>query len=152
MARIDFTLRHPVALPARAVFDELVDWRGHAQWVPMTRVVIESGDGGPGTVFIATTGLGPAALPDRMRVESLDPQAMTVRIVKIGPVLRGDVDIAVTEAGPSTCVVIWRENIVLPWLPQLLSGPVAAATRKGFEKSLDRMARKMRQGLGVRSR
>jgi hypothetical protein len=78
-------------LPARAVFDELIDWQGHAKWVPLTRVEILKGDGGPGTEFIATSGIWPAALPDRMRVDSLDADAMTVRVTKFGPVLTGDV-------------------------------------------------------------
>ena len=57
--------RSRVTCPCRAsvVFDELIDWKGHANWVPLTRVEILSGDGGPGTEFVATSGAratGPA--------------------------------------------------------------------------------------------
>lgn len=141
MARVEFTAKRSLLLPARTVFDALTDWRGHADWVPMTRVSIESGDGGVGTVFVATTGLGPAALPDRMRVEQLDADAMTVHIIKIGPVLRGDVRIAVTETSNITCDVTWHEDIVVPMLPAFAAPAVAAATKTAFEKSLDRLVR-----------
>ena len=97
MAQVDFTVVRSIPLPAREVFDELTDWAGHAEWVPMTRVEILAGEGGPGTEFIATTGLGPAALPDRMRVDSLDPDTMTVVITKIGPVLTGEVHLCVVR-------------------------------------------------------
>ncbi len=144
MARVEFTARKHLRMPAPAVFGALVDWRGHADWVPMTRVRIEEGDGGEGTVFVATTGLGPAALPDRMRVESLDAQAMTADIVKIGPVLRGDVHIGVAPLSNTTCEVRWHEDITVPGVPSFAAPAVATATRKAFEKSLDRLAKRLR--------
>lgn len=144
MARVEFTAHKHLRLPAQSVYDALIDWRGHADWVPMTRVRIEAGDGGEGTVFVATTGLGPAALPDRMRVESLDAQAMTADIVKIGPVLRGDVRIEVVPLSNTTCEVRWHEDITVPALPNFAAPAVAAATAKAFEKSLDRLAKRLR--------
>ena len=145
MARVHFTVNRRLHLPARTAFDELVDWRGHAAWVPMTRVVIEAGDGGAGTTFVATTGLGPLALPDRMRVESLDPISRAVHIVKIGPVLTGDVRLAVTPATEASCDVMWDEDIQVPLLPGFLSTPVGFAARKAFEVSIDRMAKHARK-------
>jgi len=145
MARVHFTVRRHLPLPARVAFDELVDWRGHAQWVPMTRVVIESGDGGAGTTFVATTGLGPLALPDRMRVESLDATQMTVHIVKIGPVLTGDVRLAVEPVTDDSSDITWDEDVRVPLLPGFLSKPVGAVARKAFEVSIDRMAKRARQ-------
>ena len=130
-------------LPARAVFDELVDWRGHAEWVPLTRVVIEQGDGRQGTVFVATTGIGPLALPDRMRVDALDDEAMTVRVTKIGPVLTGTVDLAVTPMPANRCRLDWVEDIRVPGLPQFLASPVGAVARLGFEMSIRRMAKRI---------
>jgi hypothetical protein len=118
----------------------LIDWRGHAKWVPLTRVKILSGDGGPGTEFIATTGVGPLALPDRMRVDALDPMAMAVRITKIGPVLSGLVHLRVTSTGESTSRLEWVEDIRVPGVPQFLAKPVGWAARKGFQTSITRMA------------
>lgn len=141
MANVRFIVTRDLPLSADVAFAELIDWRRHAEWVPMTRVVIEEGDGGPGTVFVATSGLGPAALPDRMRVDALDPTAMTVRVTKIGPVLTGFVDLSVTATGASTSRLTWLEDIRVPVLPQLLARPVGAAARKAFEMSIDRMAK-----------
>lgn len=145
MARVHFVVRRHLTLPARVVFDELVDWRGHAEWVPMTTVVIESGDGGAGTTFIATTGLGPLALPDRMRVDSIDAEQMTVHISKIGPVLTGEVHLAVDPVTATSCELTWDEDVVVPYLPSFLSKPVAFAARKAFEVSITRMTKRARQ-------
>lgn len=141
MANVRFIVTRDVPLPADVAFTELIDWKGHAEWVPMTQVTIEEGDGGPGTVFVATSGLGPAALPDRMRVDALDPAAMTVRVTKIGPVLTGYVDLAVTATSESSSRLTWLEDIRVPILPQFLARPVGAAARKAFEMSIDRMAK-----------
>ena len=144
MADVRFLVTRELDLPARAVFDELVDWRGHAAWVPLTRVIIEQGDGGPATVFVATSGIGPFALPDRMRVDALDAEAMTVRVTKIGPVLTGTVDLSVTPLPQNRCRLDWAEEIRVPYLPQLLARPVAAAARLGFGAALSRLATRMR--------
>ena len=141
MAHVRFTVIRDLPLPARAVFGELVNWRGHADWVPLTRVQVIAGDGGAGTVFVATTGIGPFALPDRMRVDDLDPLAMTVRITKIGPVLSGRVDLAVTSTGASESRLDWVEDIRVPYVPQFLAGPIAAATSRGFQASISRLAK-----------
>ena len=144
MARVHFAVRRHLDLPARVAFDELIDWRGHAEWVPMTRVVIEGGDGGAGTTFLATSGLGPLALPDRMRVESLDDQAMRVHIVKIGPVLTGDVHLAVESVGDTACTVIWDEDVRMPVLPQFLAKPIGAVARFAFNLAIGTMEKRVR--------
>ncbi len=146
MSRVRFTVVRRVRHSARMVFAELVDWRGHADWVPMTRVTIEAGNGGAGTTFVATTGLGPLALLDRMRVESLDDAALTVHVVKIGPVLTGDVFLEVIPASDDACDVVWDEDIRVPLLPSFLARPVGAVARKAFEMSLDRMASRITPG------
>jgi hypothetical protein len=143
MANVYFTVTRDLPLPADVVFGELIDWRGHANWVPLTRVTVISGDGGPGTEFVATSGIGPVALPDRMRVDELDPAAMTVRITKIGPVLTGHVDLSVASTGDSASRLTWVEDIRVPGVPQFLAKPVAAAARKGFETSITRLARRL---------
>lgn len=140
MARVAFTVERDLAFPADRVFEELIDWRGHARWVPLTRVVVESGDGGVGTVFVATSGVGPLALADRMRVDAMDPVTRTVLVTKIGPVLTGVVRLAVAPTGASTSRLDWGEDIRVPVLPQFLARPVAAAAAKGFRMSIDRLA------------
>jgi hypothetical protein len=140
MANVRFTVTRDLPQPADVVFGELIDWKGHAVWVPLTRVRILSGDGGPGTEFVATTGIGPAALPDRMRVDELDPAAMTVLITKIGPLLTGTVHLSVLTTGDSSSRLDWVEDIRVPGVPQFLAKPIAAAARKGFQSSITRMA------------
>lgn len=141
MAQVDFTVVRTLPLPAEAVFDELIDWAGHAQWVPVTRVEIHRGDGGPGTEFTATTGVGPVALPDRMRVESWDPEAMTVAIEKIGPVLTGDVRLRVVGTGETSSRLEWVEEVRVPYAPQFLARPMAFAARRGFSSAIGRMVK-----------
>jgi hypothetical protein len=140
MANVYFTVTRNLPIPARVVFNELIDWKGHAAWVPLTRVEVLRGDGGPGTEFVATTGIGPVGLPDRMRVDELDPEAMTVRITKIGPLLTGLVHLSVTSTTETTSRLEWVEDIRVPGVPQFLARPVAAVTRKGFQTSITRLA------------
>ena len=109
--------------------------------MPLTRVEVLRGDGGPGTEFVATTGIGPLALPDRMRVDELDSSAMTAHITKIGPVLTGTVLLTVTSTGENTSRLDWVEDIRVPGVPQFLAKPLAAAARKGFRTAITRMAK-----------
>lgn len=143
MARVVFSVERELGFPAERVFDELIDWPGHARWVPLTRVSIESGDGGVGTQFVASSGLGPLSLPDRMRVDALDRVERTVLVTKIGPVLTGVVRLAVVPTGESSCRLDWVEDIRVPGLPQSLSRPVAAVAAKGFSASIARLARQL---------
>ena len=141
MANVHFTVTRDLPVAAEVVFAELIDWKGHAKWIPLTRVQVLSGDGGPGTEFVATSGIGPVALPDRMRVDELDAAAMTVHISKIGPVLTGVVQLSVTATTETTSRLEWVEDIRVPGVPQFLARPVAAAARKGFQASITRMTR-----------
>ena len=63
MAAVRFEVRHSFTAPARVVWDELIDWKGHEAWIPATKVEIHT-DGDPtavGAEFTATTGYGPLA-------------------------------------------------------------------------------------------
>ena len=131
MARVRFTVTRDLNLPADAVFAELIDWKAHEDWVPLTKVIIHSGDGGAGTEFTATSGIKPLALPDRMRIDSLDAETMTVHVTKLGPVLTGTVELKVTPTGATSCRLDWFEDVRVPVLPQFLATPVGAAARQG---------------------
>ena len=143
MARVRFTVTRELNLPADAVFAVLIDWKAHEDWVPLTKVVIHSGDGGAGTEFTATSGFGPLALPDRMRIDSLDAETMTVHVTKLGPVLTGTVELSVTSTGSTSCRLDWFEDVRVPVLPQFLATPVGAAARQGFTTSIKKMAKKL---------
>lgn len=137
---VSFVATRLMPYSAGRVFAALIDWPGHANWVPLTTVEIVNGDGGVGTEFIATTGLGPAALPDRMRVDALDADAMRVDITKLGPMLTGSVVITVYPVTEWTCRVEWTEDVVVKRLPHLFALPAAAASKVAFEQSLRRLA------------
>ena len=143
MARVRFTVTRDLNLPADAVFAELIDWKAHEDWVPLTKVIIHSGDGGAGTEFTATSGIKPLALPDRMRIDSLDAETMTVHVTKLGPVLTGTVELKVTPTGATSCRLDWFEDVRVPVLPQFLATPVGAAARQGFTTSIKKMAKKL---------
>ncbi len=74
MAQVHFTVQRDLALPARVVFDELVDWKAHEDWVPLTKVEILSGEGGTGTEFIATPEWGHWLYPIACGSTSLIPK------------------------------------------------------------------------------
>jgi carbon monoxide dehydrogenase subunit G len=143
MARVQFTVSRNLDLPAERVFAELIDWKAHEDWVPLTKVVIHSGDGGAGTEFTATSGIKPLALPDRMRIDSLDSEAMTVHVTKLGPILTGTVELSVTSTGSNSCRLDWFEDVRVPVLPQFLATPVGAAARQAFTTSIKKMAKKL---------
>jgi len=68
-----------------------------------------------------------------------------VHIVKIGPVLTGDVRLAVEPVTDDSSDITWDEDVRVPLLPGFLSKPVGAVARKAFEVSIDRMAKRARQ-------
>ena len=60
MAAVEFEVVRRFEAAARTVWDELIDWSGHAQWVPMTRVEVDAGDPTVvGATFTAWTGPTP---------------------------------------------------------------------------------------------
>jgi Polyketide cyclase / dehydrase and lipid transport len=132
MAHVSFNVTRSMPLAAADIFAALVDWRGHAGWVPLTKVQVLSGDGGAGTEFIATTGIGPLALPDRMRVDSLDTAAMSVRITKLGPHLTGNVTLKVTPTSATTSRLEWSEHLDASKLPKFLATPVGHLAALSF--------------------
>lgn len=143
MARVRFTVVRDLAFPADVVFAALIDWAGHATWVPLTRVQVLEGDGDAGTRFVATSGLGPLALPDRMTVTALDHAAMSVDVEKTGPVLTGTVHLSVTVIDDHRSRITWFEDVHVPGLPPFLAPPVAAAAKAAFSASITRLARQL---------
>jgi uncharacterized protein YndB with AHSA1/START domain len=144
MAAVTFEVVHRFDASAESVWDELIDWRGHAAWVPMTRVAIGAGDPhAVGATFTAWTGPGPLALEDRMRVTTLDwdPGTSSGRceVDKLGPVLRGTASFTV-EPVTGGSLVRWIEDVTVPVVPQLLSPVVAWIGATGFRLGMRRLA------------
>lgn len=125
---MQFDIVRRIEAPVRGVWDVLVDWPGHADWIPATTV--DAGEGDPAAVgytFTAWTGFRPLALEDRMRVTRCDFDDATMvgvcEVDKIGPVLGGSAGFTVRPEGDGTRLE-WREDVTVPYLPRFLA-PVA---------------------------
>lgn len=143
--RVVFGVSRVLELTPQQAWSELVDWAGHARWVPMTRVEVDPAD--PDR-FTAWSGVGPLALEDRMRAEEqrFDGSNGYCRVSKLGPVLVGTAEFAVSPAmRDGTAVVEWREDVEVPALPRVLVPVVAAASSALFGWSLRRMERRARR-------
>ncbi len=146
MARVHFELTRRFDAPVRKVWDELVDWPGHGAWIPATKIEAEPGDPtAVGYTFTAWSGFRPLALEDRMRVTRCDwDEAAATGICdvdKLGPVLGGSAGFTVRTDGAGT-MLEWREDVTVPYLPQLLAPLAALAGRIGFGlalRSLDKV-------------
>ena len=140
--RVFFQLSKTIPISPERAWDRLSDWSTHGEWIPMTRMEVDPAD--PNR-FTAWSGLGKLALEDRMQVvaTSTDTETKTCRVAKLGPVLVGEAEFAVSPAStPGHAVIQWREDVSVPYLPSFLA-PVAAALGKAlFGASIKRMAKK----------
>ncbi len=95
------------------VWEVLVDWPGQSRWIPLTKVSVVEGDGGEGSLVLAVTALGPAALRDELRVVRVDAP-YEVRVVHCGKVLRGPGSMRCTAMGGDRTQVVMHEWFHLP--------------------------------------
>lgn len=148
MARVQFNLEYFFDAPAQVVFEELVDWKGHENWIPSTQVEIHtSGDpAAPGAEFTAWTGLAlgttigrKLSLQDRMRVESSHFDDLTqvgeCKVEKIGPLLTGWAAFTVEQLSGETSSktrMHWVEDVKVPYAPQFVAPVGAVIGKNGF--------------------
>jgi hypothetical protein len=151
MAAVQFELSRRFQVPARQLWDELVDWPAHGAWIPVT--TIEGGPGDPSAVgytFTGWTGIRPVALEDRMRVTRCDwdeaAQTGTCDVEKLGPVLGGTAGFTVRGESDGS-VLDWREDVTVPHLPGFLSSIAAFIGRAGFAMALRRLDKAMARSL-----
>ncbi len=147
MAKIRFDVRHRFDQSAKAVWDELVDWEGHANWIPATKMEVEPGDPTEvGREFTARSGFGPVALVDTMRVVSCDWDDTTdsgdCEVEKIGPVLVGRAGFTVAPDGDGS-VVDWVEDIEMRRLPQFLAPIAAKLGAAGFKQGMKGLSKQL---------
>jgi hypothetical protein len=145
MAAVRFHVRHDFAAAARDVWHELVDWEGHAAWVPSTRMKVDPGDPTEvGATFTAFTGVGPIVLEDRMRVMRCAWDDLSSRgdckVEKLGPVIGGTAafTVAPTDKG---AVVEWFEDVTVPRLPQPVAPAAAWIGAAGFRRAMRKLAK-----------
>ena len=145
MALIEFTVVHDFDASARTVWDAMIDWPGHGDWIPMTRVEIDSGDATEvGGMFTGYTGYGPLTLVDRMRVTSIEWDDTTSRgaceVEKLGPVLTGRAGFTIT-GDAANARVQWFEEITVPYVPQVLAPIVNKVSAFGFSMGMRQLAK-----------
>ena len=145
MAKIHFDVRHHFDQSAKVVWDELVDWKGHGDWIPATKMEVEPGyPTDVGREFTARSGFGPVALVDTMRVLSCDWNEAAgsgdCQVEKIGPVLFGQAGFTVTPDGDGSRVD-WVEDIELRWLPQFLAPIAGWLGAMGFKQGMKGLAK-----------
>ena len=145
MADVQFRVHYDFEVPARVLWDELVDWEAHAAWIPLTRMEVEPGDPtAVGATFTAYTGLGPLALKDRMRVTACDwdeaAGSGTCTVEKLGPVLLGQAGFTV-ESTSTGSTIDWFEDVQVKYLPGLLAPVAAKAGAAGFKQGMKRLAK-----------
>lgn len=153
MAR--FTVTRDVAAGATDVWNALVDWPRHGDWVPLTTVRVRTDrPGGVGAEFVAFTGLGPLGFDDHMRVVVWEPPVAggpgTCEVVKLGRVLRGRARFTVTPLAGRRCRVVWFEDVTLtPHAITRFGGPVLSLVgRLGFTSMLKALERDVATPVG----
>jgi hypothetical protein len=112
VARVD------VAAPPKAVWDKLVDWPTHRQWMVLTKVESTTEDReGVGAGIVGVTGIGPVAFQDPMTVTAWQPPPVPVarcEVAHMGRIVRGAGAFEVEET-PTGSRVVWSEWVRLPF-------------------------------------
>lgn len=110
MSRVAVHAAADVAASAERVWDVLVDWSRHAEWVPLTRA---TGGAGKGERIEAWTGVGRFGFLDRMEITVWEPpHRVTVR--HVGTPVRGQGRFDLLDLPAGRCRVTWSELIDLP--------------------------------------
>lgn len=158
MAKVYFTLDILFDAPAKAVWDALVDWKGHEKWIPSTFVELH-GAGDPtavGSEFTAWTGLAlgtkvgrKLALEDHMRVDALEfdesRQTGECLVTKLGSPLTGTAAFTVAPAAGrrQATQMNWVEDVKVAYAPQFLAPLFAMIGKAGFQFGMRRLARQL---------
>ena len=120
----ELVLSVEVAAPAEQVWAALVDWESQGEWMLLTDVVVQDGDGqvpgaqGVGGRILARTGIpfpGSRRLgvPDPMLITAWEPPRR-VDVRHLGRVVRGTGTFEVLPRGDSACTFVWTESLDLP--------------------------------------
>lgn len=126
MSRVAVHASADVAAPAWRVWDVLVDWPRHGEWVPFTRA---EGGAGEGERLEAWTGVGPVGFLDTMVITEWRPPHR-VRVRHTGTLVRGEGRFELLDLPGDRCRVTWAELVDLPFGPAgragwLVAGPAA---------------------------
>lgn len=145
MVAINFTVVHKFDAPALVVWNEMIDWPSHADWIPATRMEMDGGDTqAVGGTFTGYTGFGPLTLVDRMRIAEIewDDATSTGRCVveKLGPVLQGTAGFTVSPTATGS-QVSWFEDVTVPYLPEATAPVINKLSAAGFSAGMRKLAK-----------
>jgi carbon monoxide dehydrogenase subunit G len=99
-----------VEAPAERVWEVLVDWQRHGEWVPFTRA---EGGAEEGASVEAWTGVGTVGFLDTMVISDWEPPTrVTVR--HTGRLVRGEGRFDLLDLPGGRCRVTWSELVDLP--------------------------------------
>jgi len=76
-----------------------------------------------------------------MRVTRRDDETKEATFLKLGPLLTGTASFSVQRYDDNSCIVTWRENVKVLYLPGFLSTPLTALTLRLFRYALRRLPR-----------
>lgn len=144
-AAVRFEVRTSFDAPPRRVWDEMIDWNGHGEWIPATRMEVAPGDAtAVGAELTAFTGYGPLTLEDRMRVARCtwdDEESIgDCEVEKLGPVLTGRAGFTVVPEG-SGAAVVWLEDVTVPYAPGFTAPVIAKLSALGFKLAMRSLAK-----------
>jgi hypothetical protein len=140
-ARVVFEVDVEIPLTSQEAWNRLTDWPSHGKWIPLTRIDVDRADP---KKFVAYSGIRPLVLEDRMHqlTEQFDGTSGDSTVAKLGPILVGEARFAVKPGpSPTSCVVSWREDVAVKWLPRFLTAPVAFVAKQAFASSIKKMAK-----------
>lgn len=145
MTPIRFTVTHQFDHSPQVVWDKMVDWPAHGEWIPATRVEIDEGDPhAVGGMFTGYTGYGPLTLVDHMRIDEIEFDEETghgrCQVDKLGPVLNGKAGFTVQPSGSGT-ELEWFEDVTVPYLPGFLAPIVSKLSELGFAQGMRSLAK-----------
>jgi carbon monoxide dehydrogenase subunit G len=123
-------------------WDVLTDWVGQSEWMPMTTVVVESGDGALGTRLRARSGLRAAAVIDPMVIDVWQPPHRC-EVLHEGRIVtgRGVFLVEAVHAGRSR--VTWEEQLDSRGPRRLLDRAASAPTKAMLTVALRRLAKRV---------
>lgn len=146
MASIEFTVQHDFSAQPQDVWQAMIDWESHGEWIPATRVEIDAGNPqAVGGEFTGYTGYGPLTLVDRMRVNQIDWHEDTssgyCEVEKLGPVMSGTAGFTLTPTPSGDGAQIeWFEKVTVPKVPNPLGPAISKAGAVGFTLAMRRFA------------
>jgi carbon monoxide dehydrogenase subunit G len=130
--------------PAERAWAVLTDWIGQSQWMPMTSVRVESGDGALGTRLLARSGLGRAAIADPMVIDVwAPPHRCEVR--HDGRIVTGRGVFIVDELPGGRSRVTWEERLDSVGARRALDRAAVFPTKLLLTVALRRLARRVHE-------